>query len=269
MSMRKVPVTGAELDVDVRGEGEAVVFLHGVGLCDSFLPLVDEPVLSEEYRTIRYRRRGYGGNSMTSEPLSITQQAEDCLAVLEALGVDRAHVVGHSYDGCIALQLAMDAPEALLSLGLFEPVLFNVRSADELAGAVSPLVQRYMKGERTGVVDDFFRVVDGADWRAEVERAVPGGPALAEKDIATLFECDLPSTVGWQVRPRDFGQPVLYLLGSESMAMFSEGRDLIRTWLPQTETSVLWGANHLLQMRRPADAAAQLVAFLKRHPFTS
>lgn len=261
----KISVAGAELEVAIKGSGEPVVFIHGVGLSGSYLPLTSEPVMSD-YRTIRYHRRGYGNSTLATTPLTMSEQAADCRALIDAMGLKKAHIVGHSYGGCIALQLAMDSPEAVHTLALFEPVLFNVPSADQLAGTVAPLVQRYMAGERSGVLDDFFVIVDGPSWRREVEAAVPGAPALAEQDIATLFEIDLPSTVDWNVEPGECDLPVLYVLGSESMRMFHEGRDVIAGWFPRTEHAVLQGANHLLQMRSPADAAAQLVAFLERHP---
>lgn len=59
---------------------------------------------------------------------------------------------------------------------------------------------------------------------------------------------------------------MLFLSGAESLPVFTEGRDLFRSWLPQTEVDVMPGANHLLHLRHPADAAARLAAFLKRHP---
>lgn len=58
---------------------------------------------------------------------------------------------------------------------------------------------------------------------------------------------------------------MLFLSGTESLPFYTEGRDLIHSWLPQTEDDVMPGANHLLHIRHPADAAARLAAFLKRH----
>ncbi len=51
------------------------------------------------------------------------QQAADCRRLLEVLGADRAHLVGHSYGGAIALQLATDAPDLVQTLALLEPAL--------------------------------------------------------------------------------------------------------------------------------------------------
>jgi pimeloyl-ACP methyl ester carboxylesterase len=120
-----------------------------------------------------------------------------------------------------------------------------------------------------GAVHAFFAAVGGPDWRSHVESTVPGGLEQAENDAATLFESDLVSLQAWQFGAEEaakINQPVLYVLGSDSPPVFGEGRDLLRSWLPRTEDAVLAGATHMLQMDRPADAAAALADFLKRHP---
>jgi len=87
--------------------------------------------------------------------------------------------------------------------------------------------------------------------------------------VATLFESDLPSLEDWHFGPDDAArihQPVFCLVGTDTAPLFSDGRDLVHSWLPQTEDGVLPGANHLLQMQHPAGAALLLTDFLKRHP---
>jgi 3-oxoadipate enol-lactonase len=138
-----------------------------------------------------------------------------------------------------------------------------------IAGAFGPIVERYMAGDRVDAAHAFLALVDGPDWRAEISRTVPGGIKQVEHDVATLFECELPSIEEWRFGPDEAAritQPVFYLLGSESGPIFAESRDLLRSWLAQLEHDVLPGANHLLQMRDPAEAAARLVGFLHRHP---
>jgi pimeloyl-ACP methyl ester carboxylesterase len=117
----------------------------------------------------------------------------------------------------------------------------------------------------------FFTAVWGADWKAEYDRAVPGASKLAEQAAATMFESELPAAQAWHFGADEAAtiqQPVLYLLGSESLPLFAEGRDLLHTWLPQTEGAELPGANHLLQIRDPAGVAATLADFLGRHPIS-
>lgn len=268
-TMGRISVNGVELEFNCAGSGEAVVFIHSGGVADSYLPLAVEPALRDRYRVIRYRRRGHAGSTPIDGPVSVAEHAHDCGALLGALGVTQAHVVGHSYGASVALQLAVDAPGIVYSLALFEPLLLAVPSGLQFLEAVGPLVKKYTAGDRMGAVDGFLSLVGGPDWQAEVSRTVPGGPEQAEKDAATGFESDLPSLLEWRFGADEAGkikQPVLFLSGAESLPVFTEGRDLFRSWLPQTEVDVMPGANHLLHLRHPADAAARLAAFLKRHP---
>ena len=268
-AMERVAVAGAELEVNVSGSGEPIVFIHGAGIADSFLPLTIDPAVRDRYRTIRYRRRGHGGSSPADTPFSIVDDAADCRALLGALGVAKAHVVGHSSGGDIALQLAVDAPDAVATLSLFEPALLAVPSAPQFFEAVGPIFETYSSGDRIGAVHAFFATVGGPDWRDHVERNVPGGVEQADKDAARVFESDLPSVQAWEFgadEAAQISQPVLYLLGSDSAPLFNDGRDLVRSWFPRMEDAVLNGATHLLQMQRPAEAAAALIDFLKRHP---
>ena len=106
-AMERASVNGVELEFASVGSGEAVVFIHGGGVADSGLPLTVEPALRDHYRMIRYRRRGYAGSTPIQGPVSITEHAQDCRALLGALDVRQAHVVGHSYSALVALRLAV------------------------------------------------------------------------------------------------------------------------------------------------------------------
>src|SRR5262245_32652967 len=103
------------LEYEVNGAGEAVLLIHGALIADALLPLTREAALADAYRPIRYRRRGHGG-SHPAGAFSMQQQARDAQALLKHLGVARAHVVGHSLGGAIALQLALEAPSLVHSL---------------------------------------------------------------------------------------------------------------------------------------------------------
>jgi pimeloyl-ACP methyl ester carboxylesterase len=246
-TMERIAVGDAELEFDDQGSGEPVIFIHGSGPADSLLPVAIEPAVRDDYRVIRYHRRGSAGSSPVQGPVAVTRQAADCRALLGALGIAKAHVVGHSYGGAIALQLALDAPEAVQTLPLFELAMLSVPSAPQLADALGPLMQQYTSGDRVGAGHGFLALVNGPDWRAEISRTVPGGPEQAEKDVATLFECEIPSAVEWRFGPAEAAkirQPVLYLLGSQSPPVFAESQALWtrgsrrwnRTYCPEPTT---------------------------------
>lgn len=148
--MNRARIDGAELEYEVRGDGEPVVLVHGSHIADAFAPLLAEPALTERYQLVMYHRRGFAGCTRAEGPLSIAQQAADCRALIQHLGVQRTHVVGYSYGGPIVLQLTLDTPEVVHSLSLLEPALMIVPSAQQFMEAVGPIAQMYEAGDKTG-----------------------------------------------------------------------------------------------------------------------
>lgn len=268
--MERATVQGAELEYEIRGRGEPVLLIHGSHIAGAFLPLMNEPSLAN-YRLIRYHRRGFAQSTKHEGPFSIEDQAANALGLLRHLGVERAHIVGHSYGGVTALQLALDAPEVVHSLVLLEPALVRMvpSGADFAQQAMAPAMKQYQEGDRVGAVDAFMQIVVGPEWRAEVTRLVPGGPEQAVRDARTFFEVEVPALSEWEFdeeKAQKISQPILYVLGSESGAVFEEGRNLVHSWFPRTEDFVVQGVTHGLQMEDPRTVAKGTAAFLKRYP---
>jgi pimeloyl-ACP methyl ester carboxylesterase len=141
--MHSAATNGVKLEYEIRGVGEPVALIH-LSLCaDSFATLMDQPALAG-YQLLRYHRRGYAGSSRTAGPVTIADQAADLAGLLDSLGVRRAHVVGHSYGGLVALQLALDRPDLVGSLALMESAL-RVRSggpaSQELSKSMAAAMQ--------------------------------------------------------------------------------------------------------------------------------
>ena len=271
--MNRVRIAGRELEYEVRGAGQPVVLVHGVLIADAFAPLLVEPLLTARYQLILYHRRGYAGSTYPGGQLSIVEQAADCRALMRELGVQCAHIVGHSYGGAIALQLALDAPEAVNSLALLEPgLVFSVPSAQQFMDAMGPVFEKYEAGNKPGAVDGFLRAVVGPEYRNVLDRVVPGGFAQAVADADTFFRIELPALQLWSFTQADakrITQPALAVLGGDSHTLwpgFVEIHQLVQAWLPQAETFVLKGATHGLQMIDPKGMAGGLAGFFERHP---
>src|SRR5689334_23104318 len=106
--MERATLEHIELEYEVAGTGEPVLLIHGSVIADGGKPLMSAPALADKYQLIRYHRRGYAGSTHPIEPVGISEQASDAAGLLRALGIATAHVVGHSYGGDVALQLALD-----------------------------------------------------------------------------------------------------------------------------------------------------------------
>jgi pimeloyl-ACP methyl ester carboxylesterase len=108
---------GCDLSYTVRGAGEPVVFIQGVGVHGSgWGPQVE--ALSDKYCCLAFDNRGIGKSQPVGRELSITQMAEDVLALMNQQGWESAHLVGHSMGGPIALQVALTARHRVRSLAL-------------------------------------------------------------------------------------------------------------------------------------------------------
>jgi pimeloyl-ACP methyl ester carboxylesterase len=131
-------VGDATLEVNVRGSGEPVVLIQTALTADEFVPLASQPALGDAYRMILYHRRGYAGSSHVQGPGGRGRSSgtpTTATALLTALHLDRAHIVGVSYSAAVALQLAATTPGRVHSLCLIEPPPVHIPSADEFRAA--------------------------------------------------------------------------------------------------------------------------------------
>jgi pimeloyl-ACP methyl ester carboxylesterase len=188
------------------------------------------------------------------------------------LGIERAHVVGHSSSGNVALQLALDSPEAVHSLAILEPALMSVPSAPTSRVFVGTAVQDYRAGDKAGAIDTFLRGVCGPDYRPVLDQSLPGAFEQHVADADTFFGQELPALQQWSFSQEDarrITQPVLAVMGAKSKELdpiWQERQELLLDWLPNAEPFILAGATHLLQVEEPRGMAEGLAAFFARHP---
>jgi pimeloyl-ACP methyl ester carboxylesterase len=269
--MQRVNLNGVDLEFDVHGAGEPLLLIHGSILADAFVPLLHEPRIANHYRVISYHRRGFAGSGRASAPFTIAQQAADGRALLQHLGIPRAHVAGHSYGAAIAIQWALDAPTALQSLALLEPPLMaSIPSGPTFWEWVAAVRQQlYDPGDKVGAIDAFLTAVVGANYRQIIAQFLPPGALeLAVTDLDTFFQVELPALQQWRLtaeEARRIHQPVLSVVGTETAPMFHESHALIKHWMPQAEELVVPQATHALQYMNPSAVAEGLAHFLARH----
>ena len=111
-------INGTRIQYDVSGAGPPVLFLNGHGACAARW----EPqrrALEARYRVITFDDRGSGSRSVPAEPVySVSQMADDAVALLDHLGIERAHLVGPSTGSLVAQEMALRHPERVRSLTL-------------------------------------------------------------------------------------------------------------------------------------------------------
>jgi 3-oxoadipate enol-lactonase len=272
MGTDRAPVEGIELEYELRGSGEAVVLIHW-GVASAFAaPLLEQPALAGSYQVLTYDRAGFGGSDRIEGPLTIADHARHCALLMRHLGIERAHVVGHSSSATIALQVALDFPvatQSVVSMEAARPIPQTELQQEFIRTFIQPAMQRYRTGDRAGAVDTFMRGVFGEGYRPLLDEGLPGGFECAVAEADAFFGQELPALQQWtfvEDDARRIAQPVLLVLGERSTPTFPERRDLLRSWLPNTELYDLPGVRHLLHVQQPAAVAEALAGFFARHP---
>jgi len=263
--LEKVSFDGVELEYEMRGTGESIMLIHGSVAADTYLPMLAEPAVSS-YKLVRYRRRGFGNSTHPTSVISLRDQADDCFALMRRLNIPRAHVVGHSYGGVVALQLALDHPEAVHSLALLEPALVGIiPNADKFTSAMAPVIETYQKGGKRAALEAFLLWVAGPDWRKSFD-AIPGSFEMALADADNFFRVELPAMAEWRFTRDDANsirQAMLAVLGAESAPVFPEIQKLVLAWFPQARPVTIPRANHMLLAIEPRAVAEELARFWK------
>ena len=271
--MERAAVGGLELEYELRGSGDPVVLIHWGVSATWAEPLLDEPALADRFRLLTYHRAGFGGSSSIDGPVSMADHAEHCRLLMRQLGIERAHVVGHSSSVAVALQLALDAPDAvqtIVSMDAARPSPPTELQAAFRREFVEPAVERYRAGDKEGAVDTFLRGVFGPDYRDPLERGLPGAFEQAVSDADTFFTQELPALwERWSFTEEDARAGHSARARRRRRAQrptFPERRDLLLSWLPNVEPFELPGATHLLHLQNAEGMAEALASFFARHP---
>lgn len=115
--MPKAAVAGGEMYYEDTGRGEPVVFASGLnGVGRYWKPQV--ALFAQHFRVITYDQRGTGQSDQLQREFSVDQMAEELVGLMDALHIDKAHIVGMSTGGAIGQTIAIEHPERVMKLAL-------------------------------------------------------------------------------------------------------------------------------------------------------
>lgn len=175
-------------DDDATGRPTAVLLHATLSTGDQLMGLARR--LTGRFRVVLIDRRGSGRSQMADpQPVPVARHAADVVAVLDALGIDRAVVVGHSFGGVVALRVAAEHPARVAAVIAWEPPYLAV--ADEglrtaMAAMAEDVVARYGTDGPGAAARRFLGAVSGEDaWdrlhpRQREAIASQGGGAVAD-----------------------------------------------------------------------------------------
>ncbi|MFN0183150.1 MAG: alpha/beta fold hydrolase [Aquabacterium sp.] len=249
--------------VDVRGEGDAVVFIHGLGgTMNAWTPLL--PAL-QRWRCIRPELPGAGRSSKAyalSGTLSAESHAEAVLKVCDAVGAQRAHLVGHSFGTIIAAHVAAAAPQRVRSLSLFGAM------AEPVPAQRDAMRQRAAAAREQGLFD----IAEGISEAALSVSSRQGQPvsvayvrdSIAAQDADGFARNCLALAEARAARLELVRCPVLVVNGDEDVVTpLSRARELAQR-LPDARVEVLSRCGHWPTLERPLESQRLLRDFIER-----
>lgn len=256
----KTKFLGAGLYVKECGDGPPIFLLHGIGAdADTWTDLMER--LGGRFRMLAWDAPGYHRSEDPLRPLTPLEYGRAAAAVLEAAGVARAVLVGHSFGGLVALECAAAAPEKVAGLVLIDASLGHARATDAVRDAT--LARRIHAIEDLGA-EEMARartpelLSDAAPDRVRdaVERIMrrvraPGYISAAR----AIHDADELSHLTGS------GAPLLIIWGgADTVTPLSEW-DLIRSVRPDAETMLLAGSGHLSYLEAPEAVAVRIGRF--------
>ena len=258
--LHEVPLGDHETVVAQLGEaGPPVVLIHALGLdWRMWEPVM--PALANGRRVFAYDIRGHGSAAGSAGPFTMNDTAADLFGVLDALGLDRAHIVGLSYGGGIAQTAAVRAPERFSSLALlattdypFETFEGRARAGevDGMDAQVIPSLTRWFTPGAVATNDWGVRYA-----RERVRRGDPNDWAASWRAFAGL---DV------QGRLAGFPAPTLILVGEADASTTPEIMAGIAQRIPGSTYRQLPDTPHMQTLERPHMVAEALGRFLPSH----
>ncbi|HTQ79365.1 MAG TPA: alpha/beta hydrolase, partial [Thermoanaerobaculia bacterium] len=263
-------IGGRQVYCEQRGEGEPVLLLHGFGASTYCWRRV-APRLARRHRVIAFDLHGFGRTERPRDFASYTRpgQAGLVLAVLDALRLERVHLIGHSYGGSISLWLADRHPERLRSLALVDsaaPTYPNDRRT-RLA-ACRPLASLFL--HRVALTPWWIR--KALEYSvAEPARITPElvagylDPLRVEGAEAAFYGLTAPlrTTEGAAVDLRRIELPTLAVWGeADRLVKVEDGRREVAK-MPRGHFVELAGIGHLPMEECPEELARILLNFLE------
>jgi pimeloyl-ACP methyl ester carboxylesterase len=250
--------------VDV-GEGPAVILLHGFASSLETWDTVVPRLVASGHRVLALDLKGFGWTDRPPGDYSPAEQARLVLALMDARGIDRAAVVGHSWGASVALALTLAAPQRVTRLALYDAWVFEEQLPTfflwaRVGGVGELLFQLYYDeraDERTALAFHDRRFVS-EDLVEAVERALqrPGTRAAALAAVRGQHYAEV------ERRYRTITQPTLLLWGREdAVTPIRYGERLARE-LPAARLIVYPSCGHFPMIEAASASATDLAAFL-------
>jgi pimeloyl-ACP methyl ester carboxylesterase len=264
-----MPITrngSVELYWESTGHGPPILLIAGQGMTlDGWWSTI--PILARSFRVIAFDNRDTGRSSRVALPYAMAHLAEDAVAVLDAAGVERAHVYGVSLGGMVAQELALRHPDRVEAL-----VLGATSPGGSHAVLPGPLPMTFFA--RAGLMGS-----EEAEWAAvpytyaattrrlhadRIAENINRRLSMPSNAITYLHQAAAVATHSTFDRLDQITAPTLVMHGEQDLAMPPQNARLLAERIPGAELKMKPGAGHLYFIDEPR-ADREIARFLQRH----
>jgi poly(3-hydroxyoctanoate) depolymerase len=261
--LRHIDVDGVRLRVAIRGTGRPLLLLMGIGGNIEMWEPFEEALDGRLVQTITVDAPGTGGSSGYRFPRRMGGLAHTMDRMLDALGYDQVDVLGVSFGGVLAQQLARQAPARVrrIVLAATGPGLGGVPASPRVLFALAT-PRRYHQ-------PDYFRRIAGMIYggaaRRDPDAMLHGSLArFAHAPSFGGYLAQLYAIAGWTSMPwlHRLRQPTLVIAGDDDPIVPLVNGRLLHRLIPTARLQVVPGGGHLFLLEQPADIAALVTDFL-------
>ena len=253
---------------EIHGKGEPLVMIMGAGgNVEWYYPAI--PVYSPEYRLVLFDNRGAGRTDAPDKPYTMEMLADDLAGLLNAIGIDSAHIYGASLGGMIAQQFVLRYPERVRSLILACTYCGGPGSSIMTDPEVIEAGQRMqslsgkelmMETLRLGVSQKF--IDENPSHIQEMVKTMVKRPMTPQ---AQMRQGQAVATHNTYERLPEIKAPTLVITGDADRFFPVENSRTIASRIPGAELVILKNMGHMFSMEAADESNRIILDFLRRH----
>jgi 3-oxoadipate enol-lactonase len=256
---------GTKIYWDEQGRGEPLLLIMGLGYTSDMWYRF-APRLSERFRVILFDNRGVGRSDAPAGPYPVPVMAGDALAVMDAAGVDRAHVFGISMGGMIAQEIAITRPERVHALILGCTACGGNEAIPATENVMRVLAARAHMTPEEGVWAMVPYIYDASTPRERVKEDLAIRMRTFPK--AESYLAQLQGVMAWGSFERlgSIKAPTLIIQGESDELIPPENARVLASAIPGAQLCMLEKASHIFPTDQPERALDAIFSFLDRKP---
>ena len=274
----RVKVDDVHLYYELYGAGDPLVLVAGTGISLAPWRVFQVPEFSRRYQVLIYDHRGLGRSDKPDVPYSTRLFAKDCAGLMDALGIGKAHIMGHSMGGRVAQWIALDHPEKVRSLvlsgtgsGKYSDALEDYPRGVPLDAALEMIEKGYEKYQHDHWGPGFMF---SDEFMKEHPEVVKTFQDLIVDEVPPL-KCYLRHVVARQChettdRVHEIKAPALVIGGGKDTRDRGTGNHVessraLAEKIPHAELVLVEGGKHGYLREMPEKGHPPILDFLRRH----